>query len=121
MVNKPKLRPSKVAIRGISGNPSKACGTVTLPVKHRGEVVFSNCEVVDDVNCPNLLSESLRLNLVKRINHNKSCSSTSSIPPSAEAVYKQYADVTQGIGKIPGKYALPVPFPLPCATQGKRN
>ena len=55
MVNKPKLRPSKVAIRGISGNLSKACGTVTLPVEHRGEVVFLNCEVVDDVNCPNLL------------------------------------------------------------------
>ena len=67
MVNKPTLRPSKVAFRGISGNPSKACGTVTLPVKHKSEVVFLNCEVVDDVNCPNLLSESesLRLNLVK--------------------------------------------------------
>ena len=40
MVNKPKLRPSKVAIRGISGNPSEVCGTVTLHVKHRGEVVY---------------------------------------------------------------------------------
>ena len=110
MINKPKLRPSKVAIRGITGNPSKACGTVTLPVRHRGEVIFLNCEVVDDVNRPNLLSEaeSLRLNLVKRINHNKGCSSTSSIPPSAQAVYKQYADVTQGLGKIPGKYALKI-------------
>ena len=114
-----------MAIRGITGNPSKACGTVTLPVRHRGEVVFLNCEVVDDVNCPNLLSEaeSLRLNLVKRINHNKG--STSSIPPSAQAVYKQYADVTQGVGKIPGKYALKIdenaqpvahpPRPIPAA------
>ena len=127
MINKPKLRLSKVAIRGITGNPSKACGTVTLPVRHRGEVVFLNCEVVNDVNCPNLLSEaeSLRLNLVKHINHNKGCSSTSSIPPSAQAVYKQYADVTQGVGKIPGKYALKIdenaqpvahpPRPIPAA------
>ena len=52
MINKPKLRPSKVAIRGITGNPSKACGTVTLPVRHRGEVVFLNCEIVDDVLSP---------------------------------------------------------------------
>ena len=58
MVNKPKLRPSKVASTGISGNLSKACATVALPVKHRGEVVCLNCEVVDNANCPNLLSES---------------------------------------------------------------
>ena len=63
--------------------------------------------------------------IVKRVNNNKGCSSTSSIPPSAQAVYKQYADVTQGMGKIPGKYALKIyenaqpvahpPRPIPSA------
>ena len=102
MISKPKLLQSNIAIRGLLGQPTKSLGTILLPVEYKGVEYDIRCEVLDGQKVPNILSEmdSVRMNLVKRVNV------VDSVPKSASDVYGQYKDVFQGVGKIPGKYDL---------------
>ena len=78
MVNKPKLRSSNIMVRGLLGTPSKTVGSILLPVIYKGCNYNIKCEVINDPNVPNILSDndSLLLNLVQRVNrvhsHDKS-------------------------------------------------
>ena len=134
MQTKPLLQPSKVAIRGLLGSPAKPMGTIELPVSHKGKMYQLHCEVLDGYNVPNLLSESdsVRMNLIKRIDHTEIDDRGID---GAKAIMKRYDDVFQGVGKIPGKYSLhidpnakpvahpsrPIPAPLREPARQKLN
>ena len=120
---KPVLKKSNVIICGIVGEPVHTIGSVMLPVSSNGIDYLMKCEVVGGKNVPNILSDvdSVRLNLVKRVNNVNYKKSQE----SAREIYNKYLDVFQGVGKIPGQYSLvcdqnvkPVahpPRPIPAA------
>lgn len=135
MGQKPILQKSNIVICGFGGASVKSLGTVNLPVLHKGNVETIACEIVDR-NVPNVLShkDSVRLQLVCRVNNvgqvkgdkaRKATELQSDTPSSAKDLYNEYADVTKGLGKIPGTYSLKIdpestpvahpPRPIPAA------
>jgi hypothetical protein len=119
---KPSIKQSSIRLRGVGGTKN-SLGCVTLDVVHKGQLKSINCELIDDNNIPNILCDrdSVQLNLIRRV---YKCEKDIS-KESAKVIYDMYADVTKGIGKIPGQYALkcnpnakPVahpPRPIPAA------
>lgn len=104
LAKRPVLQCSNVTIRGVGGNLLRSLGCITLPVEYKGVQYEIQCEVLDVPKVPNILSEteSVKMNLIKRVNEVQSISGLK----SAQAILDNFSDVFQGVGKIPGEYAL---------------
>ena len=70
LLHKPKMFPSHVTVRGVTGVVQRSIGSVIMQLQHRDANYDVKFEVIDGP-VPNILSgaESARMKLVRRINH----------------------------------------------------
>lgn len=128
MYVKPLLQPSQTNILGFGKQPVISYGSIELKCVYKQVKYNLVCEVVE-AKVPNVLSlkDSVRMNLVRRVDTLKTMSTN--VPEckhqSAIKIIEEYHDVFQGVGKVPGKIKLKVnpdatpiaqpPRPLPVA------
>lgn len=128
---KPRMIKNEVIVKGVTGICKQTMGLIHLPVKYKSQNYVIKCHVIDSA-IPNILSEqdSCKMKLIQRVNQvNKIGYNVS----NAEKLLKNYQDVFEGIGNIPGQYALkcnpnakpvaqparPIPAPLREPTRNK--
>ena len=131
--NKPNLCTSKSNIFGLGSQKLSPIGTCSIEITHNSVKHVLICEVVD-AQVPNLLSlkDSIRLNLVKRVDSVDSQANfvlpdllKKSVDQSTLKIIHEYSDVFSGVGKVPGEIELKVdpnfvpvanpPRPIPIA------
>jgi hypothetical protein len=137
--DKPRVKHSQTQIIGLGRQMLLPVGAIDLECVHKGERVFVRCEIVD-AKVPNLVSltDSIRLNLIKRVD---AVGTQLVLPDSvkncphvgAVKLIEEFSDLFQGVGKVPGKVELkidptatpvahpprPVPVALRSAVQSK--
>ena len=104
---KPDLKRPALPLNGVFSSPRMPLGVCIITVVHNDKSFDIECHVVDNDSIPNLLSrgDSVRLNLVKRVYHAKT--------DKAEEILRDFSDVFQGVGKMPGEYSLKVDPSIP--------
>ncbi len=118
-LNPPTLSKTNTNIFGLGKQLVKPVGTVVLDVMYKGNKYEIRCEVIDG-NVPNLLSlsDSIKLDLVRRVNTNKQEtkwpeSVMKCEHESIKSLIEEYEDVFTGIGKVPGSVSLKIDKDVP--------
>ena len=110
------LENSETAISGISAPTVRPVGKVHLKVSYGGKSYTLLCEVVDH-KIPNLigLDDSLMMNLISRVDQvhkvgdvkrDRLFSKVKCQAPESVQILREYKNVFQGLGKIPGEIIL---------------
>ena len=96
------IKPTEVPLRSYSGHTIKPAGFVTLPVKYKDRTINLNFHVVKMIVKPILGVNSCEgLGLVSRVYQLENSGTPSDIQ-------KEYSEVFQGLGCMPGEYTVKV-------------
>jgi hypothetical protein len=109
---KPHMQKTQCKVFGLGKQRLTPVGVVDLSCTHKGKSYTIACEIIDG-HVPNLLSlhDSVKMGLVKRVLgvDAKSEKSVSSCQyKSVIEIIDEFADVFEGIGKVPGEVSLKV-------------
>ena len=106
---KPPLYKCNIPVRGLLGKPELPVGLITLPVQYNGKKFNVTCQVMNSF-VPNLLSasDSVKMSLVKRVYF-----VNNDVPSERTVLMKEFADVFQCVGRVPGEHGLNVDHNVP--------
>jgi hypothetical protein len=116
-----KLDPSNSRIAVFGGEILRPIGRTTIPVSLKGQIYTLECEVIRNKKVHCILSDkdSIRLGLVKRVfaaemeDEIEETLSKLDIAESTKNIVRKYKQVFQGVGKIPGQFALRIDPAVP--------
>ncbi|MES9881310.1 MAG: hypothetical protein ABW185_10560 [Sedimenticola sp.] len=109
---KPKLHSTNVKLTSYSGNEIPTVGACILKVAHKDKTVNLHCIVTKQKSTPILgIKACDTLGLVKRVY--TLCDTNKSNKINSETIHKDYADLFEGLGCLPGEHTIQIDNTIP--------